>query len=83
MGKKWMKVEIPLIYVKPLCMAAVIAGIFFVVVGSWMAGLCMLLGAYIMEKHNYCCPGCHKKLDMKRPLGKDARCPFCGGVLRR
>lgn len=82
MKRKWIKVSIPLIYVKPLCMAAVIAGIFFLVAGSWVAGLCMLLGAYILEKHNYCCPECGRKLDMKHPLMKEARCPFCKGSLR-
>ena len=83
MKKKWMKVELPLGLVKLLCMAAVIVGIFFVVAGSLIAGLCMLLGAYILEKHNYCCPGCHGKLDMKRPLRKGTRCPICQSLLRR
>lgn len=83
MKTKWKKLEIPLQYVKPICMAAVIFGVFFLVGGNWISGLCMLLGAYILEKHNYCCPGCHRKLDMKHPLGKQARCPFCGEILRQ
>ncbi len=81
MKGKWMRVSIPLAYVKPVCMAAVIAGIVFFVAGSWVAGLCMLLGAYILENHNYCCPVCGQKLDMKHPLSKESRCPFCGEKL--
>ena len=81
MKGKWLKVSIPLGYVKPVCMVAVIAGIFFFVSGNWISGLCMLLGAYILERHNYCCPDCRGKLDMKHSLGKESRCPFCGGKL--
>lgn len=81
MKGKWMRVNIPLACVKPVCILAVIAGIFFFAAGSWIAGLCMLLGAYILEKHNYCCPVCGQKLDMKYPLSKESWCPFCGEKL--
>lgn len=40
------KVRIPLQYVKPVCIAAVLVGIFAVAAGSWITGLCLLLGAY-------------------------------------
>lgn len=83
MGKKeWWKIEIPLMYIKPICMAAVMIGIVFVVSGLWIAGLCMLLGAYILEKSRYRCPHCGKKLDMKHPLMKGAVCPACRKDLR-
>lgn len=78
--KKMLK--IPLVWVKPLCMTAVLVGIFAVVSGSWITGLCLLLGAYLLEKSCYCCPVCKKKLDMKAPLFRGARCPGCGAVLR-
>ena len=44
------KVRIPLQYVKPVCIAAVLVGIFAVAAGSWITGLCLLLGAYLLEK---------------------------------
>ena len=59
------KVRIPLQYVKPVCIAAVLVGIFAVAAGSWITGLCLLLGAYLLEKSCYRCPHCGKKLDMK------------------
>ena len=62
------KVRIPLQYVKPVCIAAVLVGIFAVAAGSWITGLCLLLGAYLLEKSCYRCPHCGKKLDMKYPL---------------
>lgn len=80
---KNIRVRIPLAYVKPICVAAVLSGIFFVVSGVWIAGLCMLLGAYILEKSNYRCPRCGKKLDMKYPLFKGAVCPGCGEMLKQ
>ena len=39
------KVRIPLQYVKPVCIAAGLVGIFAVAAGSWITGLCLLLGA--------------------------------------
>ncbi len=83
MGKKLLKVTVPLRLVKPVCMAAVILGIAFLAASSWIAGLCMLLGAYILEKSMYRCPCCGRNLDMKRPLMKGARCPFCKEGLRK
>lgn len=68
--------------VKPVCIGAVFLGIFFFAAGRWAAALCMLLGSYLLEKSMYRCPACKKKLDMKYPLPKGARCPFCGAVLR-
>ena len=47
------KVRIPLQYVKPVCIAAVLVGIFAVAAGSWITGLCLLLGAYLLEKSCY------------------------------
>ena len=44
------KVRIPLQYVKPVCIAAVLVGIFAVAAGSWITGLCLLLGAYLLRK---------------------------------
>lgn len=82
MGKKWMKIQIPLPWVKRICVGAVLSGILFLVSGMWAAGLCMLLGAYILEKNRYCCPQCGKKLDMKYPLLHGACCPFCRARLR-
>lgn len=35
------KVRIPLQYVKPVCIAAVLVGIFAVAAGSWITGLCL------------------------------------------
>ena len=52
------KVRIPLQYVKPVCIAAVLVGIFAVAAGSWITGLCLLLGAYLLEKSCYRCPHC-------------------------
>ena len=83
MKKRWGKIRIPFIYVKPICIVTVLLGIFFFAAGSWIASLCMLLGAYIIERNQYCCPGCHRKLDMKQRLMKTARCPFCSKVLRK
>ena len=71
------KVRIPLQYVKPVCIAAVLVGIFAVAAGSWITGLCLLLGAYLLEKSCYRCPHCGKKLDMKYPLFKGSCCPAC------
>lgn len=77
-----MKIKIPLVYVKPICVAAVLAGIFGLAAGRWITGLCFLLGAYLLERNNYLCPVCGKKLDMKYPLFRGAVCPACGTVLR-
>ena len=43
------KVRIPLQYVKPVCIAAVLVGIFAVAAGSWITGLCLLLGIPMEE----------------------------------
>lgn len=74
---KLIRVHIPLQVVKLVCMAAVIAGIFFFVAGSWIGGLCLLLGAYIFERSRYRCPHCNFKLDMKHPVLKSSHCPAC------
>lgn len=83
MKRRLVRTAVPLQYVKPICVAATLAGVFFVAAGLWLAGLCMLIGAYLLEKNAYCCPKCGKKLDMKRPLLKGAGCPFCGEALRQ
>ena len=77
-----MKFKIPLVYVKPVCAAAVLLGIFGLAAGRWITGLCFLLGSYLLEKSCYLCPACGKKLDMKYPLFRGAVCPGCGAVLR-
>lgn len=82
MKRRLLKAAIPLHYVKPVCVMGVMTGVFFLAAGLWIAGLCMLLGSYILEKNAYCCPGCRRRLDMKRPLLKGSRCPFCGEGLR-
>ena len=81
-GQKKFKIKISLAMVKPICIGAVLLGIFFFAAGRWAAALCMLLGSYLFEKSMYRCPACGKKLDMKYPLMKGARCPFCGHILR-
>ena len=68
------KVRIPLQYVKPVCIAAVLVGIFAVAAGSWITGLCLLLGAYLLEKSCYRCP--------HYPLFKGSCCPACKAELR-
>lgn len=82
MSKKLIKLNIPLLYVKPICIMAALLGVFFLVAGNWIAGLCMLLGAYVFEKSMYRCPDCGKSLDMKYPLLKGSYCPFCKKELR-
>ena len=77
-----LKVHVPLRYVKPACIAAVLIGVFAVAAGSWITGLCLLLGAYILEKSSYHCPACGKKLDMKHPLFPGCCCPACKTQLR-
>ena len=81
-GQRKFKIKISLAMVKPICIGAVLLGIFFFAAGRWAAALCMLLGSYLFEKSMYRCPACGKKLDMKYPLMKGARCPFCGHILR-
>ena len=71
------KVRIPLQYVKPVCIAAVLVGIFAVAAGSWITGLCLLLGAYLLEKSCYRCPHCGKHLGRER----GNTCPHCGRSL--
>ena len=82
MEKRWFKYKMPLTAVKPVCIVAVLCGIFFFAAGRWAAALCMLLGAYLLERGMYRCPSCGKKLDMKYPLFRGCRCPFCGKELR-
>lgn len=77
-----MKIKIPLACVKPVCAAAVLAGIFGLVAGRWITGLCFLLGSFLLERSCYLCPVCGKKLDMKYPLFRGTVCPACGAVLR-
>lgn len=79
---KLLKIDIPLPAVKAICMVAVLIGIFAVVAGSWITGLCLLLGAYLFERSKYRCPECGKKLDMKAPTFPGCRCPGCGAELR-
>lgn len=79
---KAIKIKLPLPAVKGICVAAVLTGIFAVVAGSWITGLCLLLGAYLFEKNLYCCPTCGKKLDMKAPVFPGSHCPKCGAELR-
>lgn len=78
---KLIQIHIPLRVVKAICIAAAIGGIFFFASGRWVVGLCLLLGAYILERSRYCCPRCNFKLDMKHPLLPSSRCPSCGGEL--
>ncbi len=82
MDNRRFKIKMSLRAVKPICIIAVLLGIFFFAAGKWAAALCMLLGAYLLEKSMYRCPGCGKKLDMKYPLFPGSRCPFCGFELR-
>ena len=83
MKQSVLRAKIPLKYVKPICIAAALAGILFLAAGLWLAGLCMLLGSYILEKSSYRCPHCGRKLDLKDPLPKGSCCPFCRGGLRK
>ena len=77
-----MKIRIPLLYVKPVCIVSVLIGIVALVSGKWITGLCLLLGSYFFEKNLYRCPTCKKSLDMKAPLFRGACCPACGRMLR-
>ena len=77
-----MKFKLDLRWVKPVCVGAVLVGVFALAAGSWITGLCLLLGSYLLEKSQYRCPHCGKKLDMKAPLFRGNCCPACGGVLR-
>ena len=79
---KLLRINLPLPAVKIICMLAVLVGIFAVVAGSWITGLCLLLGAYLFEKNLYRCPVCGKKLDMKAPVFSGSHCPGCGAELR-
>ena len=81
-NRKKFKIKMELAMVKPVCVGAVLLGIFFFAAGSWVAALCMLLGSYLFEKSMYRCPACGRKLDMKYPLPAGSRCPFCGAQLR-
>ena len=83
MEQSVLRAKIPLKYVRRICIAAALAGILFRAAGLWLAGLCMLLGSYILEKSSYRCPHCGRKLDMKYPLPKGSCCPFCRGGLRK
>lgn len=83
MNSKMLKITVPLRLVKLVCIAAMLVGIVFLASGSWISGLCMMLGSYILEKSAYRCPGCGRSLDMKRPLMKGGKCPFCKAELRK
>ncbi len=76
------KFKVPLVVVKPFCMAAVLIGVFFIALGNWVVGLCMFLGSWQFEKQLYRCPKCNQKLNMKMPLFKSSRCPGCASILR-
>lgn len=76
------RISISLRTVKLVCTGAVLLGIFFFGAGKWAAALCMFLGAYLLERSMYRCPGCGKKLDMKYTLLPGALCPFCRQELR-
>jgi len=83
MVMKLLKIRIPLKYVKPFCISAVLFGLFFIVSGNWVVGLCMLLGSCLFEKNMYHCAKCGCKLDMKMPLFKSSRCPQCMELLEK
>ena len=80
--KKKFVVQIPLTWVKPICITAALCGVVGLAAGSWITGLCLLLGSYLLEKSCYRCPHCGKKLDMKYPLFKGSCCPACRVELR-
>ncbi|MEG0853259.1 MAG: hypothetical protein RSF82_05265 [Angelakisella sp.] len=71
------KPRIPVRYVKPLCIAAVLLGVYFTVSGNMIAGLCMLLGSFTLERSAYRCPTCGGRLTVKVPLTGTACCPQC------
>lgn len=77
-----LKLRVPLRWVKPICVTAVLVGVFALAAGSWITGLCLLLGSYLFEKNFYRCPHCGKQMDMKAPMFKGAVCPFCKQSLR-
>jgi uncharacterized paraquat-inducible protein A len=78
---KLIRIHIPLSLVKMICVIAVPIGLFLVVAGQWISGLCVLMGAYILEKSRYRCPHCQYKLNMKQPILKSSYCPSCGKPL--
>jgi uncharacterized protein with PIN domain len=80
---KLVKVHIPLLTVKAVCIVAVLAGVFSFAAGHWASAVCCLLGAYILERNRYRCPSCNLKLDMKHPVFKSSVCPACKTPLRR
>ena len=49
MKQSVLRAKIPLKYVKPICIAAALAGILFLAAGLWLAGLCMLLGLSLIH----------------------------------
>ena len=54
MKHRVLRARIPLKYLKPVCILAVLAGIFFLASGLWLAGLCMLLGSYCLLYTSRC-----------------------------
>ena len=56
------KVRIPLQYVKPVCIAAVLVGIFAVAAGSWITGLCLLPLPPLRQKAGYEVPAVQGQL---------------------
>lgn len=78
-----MKIRLDLRLVKAISIVGTLCGIFFLVTGKWIGALCMLLGSYQFEKNLFRCPHCGKRLNMKMPLFRDARCPSCQQVMNQ
>lgn len=78
-----LKGKIPLVWVKPICIVGVLAGILFFCCGRWIPALCCMLGAFGFERNLYCCPRCGRRLNMKYPLLRGACCPDCHALLRK
>lgn len=81
MKEKLIRLSLPV--VKLVCVCGTLAGLFFLLAGSWTSGLCMLLGAYFLERNLYRCPHCRHRLDLKKQVSPLDRCPGCGSGLRR
>jgi hypothetical protein len=80
---KLLKLRIPLLTVKIICIIAVLFGVFSFAAGNWVSAVCCLIGAYVLERSRYRCPSCSFKLDMKHPVFKSSVCPACKSPLRR
>jgi len=64
--------------VKIIFMSAVLIAIVFLAIGNWFVVVCMMVGAFLMEKNIYRCPNCDHKLNMKVSLRAFPLCPACG-----